>query len=112
MEKRIINTAHKLSKKTIPHKHFKIKHKKRNVGFHIRPNLLNIFRKENKRKYSIIVPLNKIDEISEMSEKEIEHWLKNDMARLLESQDMPGLKMAGFTIDYLLRKTMDFQNKP
>jgi hypothetical protein len=104
MEKKIIKTTHKLSKKLIPHHKFKIKQKHSKIPFHVRPNLFNVFRKKSKRKYTIIIPMHKITEISKMSEKQLEDWLKNDMAMMLESQNMPPIKLAGFTIQYLLNK--------
>ena len=104
MEKRIIKIAHKLSNKSINHNQFDIKKIKTNLPFHIRPKITNIFRKKENRKYSIIIPIKNLPKISNMSEKEITKHLENDIIQILETQGLPGLKMAGFTLQYLISK--------
>lgn len=104
MEKKIIETLHRLSKKSIKPNQFKIKKINTNLPFHIKPSLTNIFRKKENRTYTIIVPIRKISEISKSSEKEIETWLKEDLATILETQNMAAFKLAGFTIQYIANK--------
>ena len=105
MENKILTSIKQLTKNhPIEIHQFKVKKKKSSKQIHIKPTFFSYFKRRKNRKYTVIIPVDKIGEISKMSQAEIKNWLKNDVTFVLESQTLPPLKLAGFTLQYLMNK--------
>jgi hypothetical protein len=87
----------------LKHIKFTIKEKETKNPLKIIPTLKAYFQKKHKRNYKIIIPKNKKNFVNK-SEKEIEKWIKNELSFVLESQALPPIQLAGFTLQYLFNK--------
>ncbi len=90
---------------------FKVKERYSRHPIKIVPTMMSYFKRKHKRKYKVVISKNKKEKLKKLSEKEIEEWVKNELAFVLESQALTSIQLIGYTLQYLLEKRDSYKNE-
>jgi len=114
MKTKIKKIIHSVKQKhpELKHTKFEVKERYSRHPIKILPAIMAYFQKKHKRKYHVIISKNKKETLKKSSEKEIEEWVKNELAFVLESQALTPIKLLGYTIQYLFDKRASYKKRP